>query len=55
MLLGALTETEKQLVLKTAKDLAEDYDNTQQLDVKDYFPLQEPHSSPNRAAELEKL
>ncbi|KFO58245.1 hypothetical protein N302_10439, partial [Corvus brachyrhynchos] len=55
LLLGGITDTEKQLVLKTAKDLAEDYYNTQQLDIKDYFPLQEPHWSPNRAAEIEKL
>ncbi|KFO53996.1 hypothetical protein N302_03475, partial [Corvus brachyrhynchos] len=55
LLLGGLTETEKQVVLKTAKDLADNYYKTQQLDAKDYFPLQEPHWSPNRAAELEKL
>ncbi|KFO52426.1 hypothetical protein N302_02393, partial [Corvus brachyrhynchos] len=55
LLLGGLTETERQLVLKTARDLAEDYYKTQQLDVKDYFPLQEPHWNPNRTAELKKL
>ncbi|KFO62041.1 hypothetical protein N302_10599, partial [Corvus brachyrhynchos] len=55
LLLGGLTETERQLVLKTARDLAEDYYKTQQLDIKDHFPLQEPHWSPNRTAELEKL
>ncbi|XP_048178076.1 uncharacterized protein LOC125334894 [Corvus hawaiiensis] len=55
LLLGGLTETERQLVLKTARDLAEDYYKTQQLDIKDYFPRQEPHWSLNRTAELEKL
>ncbi|RMC20325.1 hypothetical protein DUI87_01174 [Hirundo rustica rustica] len=55
LLLDALTETEKQLIIKTAGDLAEDYYKTQQLDVKDYFPLQNPQWDPNRTAELKKL
>lgn len=55
LLLDALTETEKRLIIKTAGDLAEDYYKTQQLDVKDYFPLQNPRWDPNRSAELKKL
>ncbi|RMC04030.1 hypothetical protein DUI87_19367 [Hirundo rustica rustica] len=55
LLLDALTETEKQLIIKTAGDLAEDYYKTQLLDVKDYFPLQNPQWDPNRTAELKKL
>ncbi|RMC19679.1 hypothetical protein DUI87_03242 [Hirundo rustica rustica] len=42
LLLDALTETEKQLVLKVAGDLAEDDCRTTQEDVKDVFPLQDP-------------
>lgn len=53
-MIDALTETEKQLVLKTAGDLAEDFYKTQCRDVKDYFPLQNPNWDPNRSAELKK-
>ncbi|RMC21768.1 hypothetical protein DUI87_02637 [Hirundo rustica rustica] len=42
LLLDALTETEKQLVLKVAGDLAKDDCGTTQEDVKDVFPLQDP-------------
>ncbi|KFV02189.1 hypothetical protein N339_04487, partial [Pterocles gutturalis] len=55
LLLDGLTETEKQLVLKTAGDLAEDHYKSLQLDVKDYFPLQDPKWDPNRWAEQERL
>lgn len=55
LLLESLTETEKQLVLKTARDLAEDYYRAQQLDVKDYFPLEKPEWRPNREEERKKL
>lgn len=55
LLLDALTETEKQLILETARDFAEDYYRTQQLDVKDYFPLQKTKWNPNIRAEREKL
>ncbi|RMC20843.1 hypothetical protein DUI87_01696 [Hirundo rustica rustica] len=47
LLLDALTETEKQLVLKVAGDLAEDDCRTTQEDVKDVFPLQDPGWDPN--------
>uniref|UniRef100_A0A8C3XWS1 Core shell protein Gag P30 domain-containing protein n=2 Tax=Catharus ustulatus TaxID=91951 RepID=A0A8C3XWS1_CATUS len=55
LLLDALTETERQLIIKTAGDLAEDFYRIQQLDVKEYFPLQNPQWDPNRSAELKKL
>ena len=54
LLLDALTETENQLIMKTGGDLAKYY-KTQQLDVKDYFPLQNLQWDPNRSAELRKL
>ena len=46
LLLDALTKTERQLIMKTAEDLAEDYYKIQQLNVKDYFPLQNPQWDP---------
>ncbi|RMB92687.1 hypothetical protein DUI87_30996 [Hirundo rustica rustica] len=52
LLLDALTETEKQLVLKVAGDLAEDDCRTTQEDVKDVFPLQDPGWDPNDDEEL---
>ena len=55
LLLDSLTETEKRLIIKTAGDLAKDYYKTQQLDVKDYLPLQNPQWDPNSSAELRKL
>ncbi|KFP83620.1 hypothetical protein N311_11687, partial [Apaloderma vittatum] len=55
LLLEHLTETEKQLVLKVASDLAEDHYKTVGGDVKEYFPLQEPNWDPNRQAHLERL
>uniref|UniRef100_A0A8C3UCP0 Core shell protein Gag P30 domain-containing protein n=1 Tax=Catharus ustulatus TaxID=91951 RepID=A0A8C3UCP0_CATUS len=55
LLLDALTETERQLIIKTAGDLAEDFYRIQQLDAKEYFPLQNPQWDPNRSAELKKL
>ena len=42
LLLNALTKTERQLIMKTAGDVAEDYYKIQQLDMKDYFPLKNP-------------
>lgn len=44
----------KTIDLKTAGDLVEDYYKTQQLDVKDYFPLQKPKWNPNIRVEKEK-
>ncbi|RMC04402.1 hypothetical protein DUI87_19224 [Hirundo rustica rustica] len=55
LLLDALTETEKQLVLKVAGDLAEDDCRTTQEDVKDVFPLQDPGWDPNDDEELGQL
>ncbi|RMC09724.1 hypothetical protein DUI87_13511 [Hirundo rustica rustica] len=55
LLLDALTETEKQLVLKVAGDLAEDDCRTTQEDVKDVFPLQDPGWDPNDDEELGRL
>ncbi|XP_041875781.1 uncharacterized protein LOC121660483 [Corvus kubaryi] len=47
LLLSALTETEKQLVLKAAGSLAEDACKNTQMRVKDVFPLQDPQWDPN--------
>ncbi|KAM3654276.1 uncharacterized protein VK521_016720 [Ammospiza maritima maritima] len=55
LLLDAFTETEKQLILKTAGNLAEDYCKATQLDVKEHFPLQDPEWDPNVSAEVKKL
>lgn len=55
LLLEHLTETEKQLILKTAGDLAEDHYKTTGGDVKEYFPLQDPKWNVNRSAEMERL
>ncbi|RLW04363.1 hypothetical protein DV515_00005907 [Chloebia gouldiae] len=55
LLLDALTETEKLLVLKVAKDLAEDACVSAQEDIKDVFPLQDPMWDPNEPDELAKL
>ncbi|XP_033918419.1 uncharacterized protein [Melopsittacus undulatus] len=55
LLLEAMTETEKQLILKTAGDLAGDYYQARRQDVKEFFPLQDPKWDPNRSAEREKL
>ena len=55
LLLDALTETEKQLVLKGAGDLAEDDCRTTQEDVKDVFPLQDPGWDPNDDEGLGRL
>jgi len=50
-----VTDTEKQLILKTAGDLAEDHYKTAEGDVKDYFPLQDPKWDANRSAHTERL
>lgn len=55
LLLDALIETERQLVLKVAKDLAENDCRTTQEDVKDVYPLQDPGWNPNRPEGLEWL
>ena len=48
ILLESLTESEKEMVLKAAKDLAEDDCRITQDDVKDVFPLQNPGWNANR-------
>lgn len=55
LLLEAMTETERQLILKTARDLAEDYYKMRQEDEKEFFPLQDPKWDQNRSAEMAKL
>ncbi|KFZ56667.1 hypothetical protein N338_11263, partial [Podiceps cristatus] len=55
LLLELMTETEKQLILKTARDLAEDYYKTTGGDVKEYFPLRDPKWDVNRTAHMERL
>ena len=55
ILVDCLTEPEKQMVLKVARDLAADYCRVKGDDVKDYFPLQDPGWNPNRSAQLERL
>ncbi|TRZ10812.1 hypothetical protein HGM15179_016281 [Zosterops borbonicus] len=51
LLLDALTETEKQLVVKVAGGLAEDACRITQRRIKDLFPLQDPHRDPNDVTE----
>lgn len=48
-------ETEKQLVLKTVGDLAENSCRTTQQDVKDIFPLQDPNWNLNDPGKLVKM
>ncbi|KFO54782.1 hypothetical protein N302_16471, partial [Corvus brachyrhynchos] len=55
LLLDALTESEKQLVLKAAIDMADDDCRTTQEDVKDVFPLQDPEWDPNEPEEMGQL
>ncbi|KFV19450.1 hypothetical protein N340_14119, partial [Tauraco erythrolophus] len=55
LLLECLTEREKQLVIKTAGDLAKDHFEAKGEDVKDYFPLQDPKWDPNQSAAVERL
>ncbi|KFV39555.1 hypothetical protein N341_00989, partial [Tyto alba] len=55
LLLDCLTETEKQLVLKAAGDLAIDHCKITGGDVKDHFPLQGPRWSPNSSTRLKRL
>lgn len=45
-----MTETEKQLILKTAQNIAEGSLRGGE-DIKDHFPLQDPRWDPNRSAE----
>ncbi|KFW70209.1 hypothetical protein AS28_07785, partial [Pygoscelis adeliae] len=55
LLLDHMTETEKQLIVKTAQDLAIDQLKNDGVDIKDHFPLQDPHWDPNRGAHRELL
>ncbi|PKU33971.1 hypothetical protein llap_15720 [Limosa lapponica baueri] len=55
LLLDHMTETEKQLILKTAQDLANDHLKDLGEDIKDHFPLQDPHWDPNRGAHMRLL
>ncbi|KFQ19653.1 hypothetical protein N331_01699, partial [Merops nubicus] len=55
LLLDYLAETEKQLVLKTAQDLAEYQIRGKVEDVKDHFPLQDPHWDPNQSVPMRAL
>ncbi|KFO83697.1 hypothetical protein N320_11361, partial [Buceros rhinoceros silvestris] len=55
LLLDCSTDTEKNLIIKAANDLAEDYHKTMGGNVKEFFPLHDPAWEPNRSAELEKL
>ncbi|KFQ36201.1 hypothetical protein N331_10125, partial [Merops nubicus] len=55
LLLDCLTETEKQLVLKTAGDLAREYYDVKGDNYRAYFPLQDPEWDPNCDYEIERL
>ncbi|KAM9590811.1 uncharacterized protein ACIBXB_005865 [Morphnus guianensis] len=55
LLLEYMTETEKQLILKTAGNLAEDHYKITGGDIKEYFPLQDPKWDINRSAHMERL
>lgn len=50
-----MTETEKQLIFKTAGNLAGDHYWIIGGDVKEYFPLQDPKWDVNKSAHMEKL
>ncbi|KFP34840.1 hypothetical protein N324_09515, partial [Chlamydotis macqueenii] len=55
LLLEYMTETEKQLILKTAGNLAEDHHKITGGEVKEYFPLQDPKWDVNRSVHMERL
>jgi len=55
LLLDHMTETEKQLILKTAQDLAGDQLKNTGEDIKEHFPLQDPHWDHNRRAHIKLL
>lgn len=55
LLLEYMTETEKQLILKTAGNLAEDHYKITGGDVKEYLPLQDPKWDANRSTHMERL
>lgn len=54
-MLDALTETEKQLVLKVAEGLAEDACRITQSNMRDVFLLQDPHQNANDVSDMERL
>ncbi|KFQ67220.1 hypothetical protein N335_04148, partial [Phaethon lepturus] len=55
LLLDHMTETEKQLIVKTAQDLATDQLKNDGADIKDHFPLQDSRWDPNRGVHRELL
>ncbi|KFQ16993.1 hypothetical protein N331_12163, partial [Merops nubicus] len=55
LLLDCLTETEKQLIIKTAGDLAKEYYEVKGGNYRDWFPLLDPGWDPNSSDEIEKL
>ncbi|KFZ63305.1 hypothetical protein N338_12150, partial [Podiceps cristatus] len=55
LLLGFMTETENQLILKMVGDMAQDYYKTTGGDVKEYFPLRDPKWDVNRTAHIGRL
>ena len=55
LLLDHMTETEKELVLKAALDLASDQLKNTGDDIKVHFPLQDPHWDHNKGAHIKLL
>ncbi|KFP60771.1 hypothetical protein N322_01863, partial [Cariama cristata] len=55
LLLDHMRETEKQMILKTAQELARDHIRDTGEDIKDDFPFQDPHWDPNRSAHIKLL
>ncbi|KAF1466409.1 hypothetical protein FQV21_0012110, partial [Spheniscus demersus] len=55
LLLDHMTETEKQLILKTAQAMVSDQLKNAGEDIKEHFPLQDPHWDPNRGAHAKLL
>uniref|UniRef100_A0A669QRN4 Core shell protein Gag P30 domain-containing protein n=1 Tax=Phasianus colchicus TaxID=9054 RepID=A0A669QRN4_PHACC len=55
LLLDSMTETEKDLILRTAQNLAEDSLRGEHEDIKDHFPRQDPHWDLDRTAERDRL
>ena len=54
-LLDHMTETEKQLILKTAQDLANNHLKGTGGDIKEHSPLPDPHWNSNRGTHMRLL
>ncbi|KFP38106.1 hypothetical protein N324_03657, partial [Chlamydotis macqueenii] len=55
LLLDCLTETEKQLIIKTAGELAKEHYDIKGGNYREWFPLLDPEWDPNRSTDMEEL